>query len=41
MFNLNGMGDSIEGAVINKCDPVDIGLGSTVPLENRLFFGKM
>ena len=31
------MGDRTDGAIFNKCDPVSVGLGSTVSLENSLF----
>ena len=31
------MGDSIDGAIFNKCDPVRVGISSSVSVENRLF----
>ena len=31
------MGDSTDGAIFNKCDPVSIGTGSRVSLENSFF----
>ena len=31
------MGDSTDGAIFNKCDPVIVGISSTVSLQNRLF----
>jgi hypothetical protein len=31
------MGDLQDGAVFNKRDPVSVGVGSSLTLENRLF----
>ena len=31
------MGDSIDGAIFNKRDPVNVGISSSVLLENGIF----
>ena len=31
------MGDPIDGAIFNKCDPVMVGNSSSVSVENNLF----
>ena len=31
------MGDAIDGAMFNKCDPVRLGISSSVSVENNLF----
>ena len=31
------MGDTTNGALFNKCDPVGVGISSNVSLENKLF----
>ena len=37
-FNItvNTTGDSIDGAIFNKCDPVNVGISCSVSIENRL-----
>ena len=31
------MRDSTDGAIFSNCDPVSVGISSSVSLENRLF----